>query len=409
MLYENEEKDVLVVVGKDSEKMFIFTYEAKHSYFDILLDSVESILDNFTLCEEIFSLSSNLNIHTGNILWKENSLLENIDDSLEAQIANFNYIVNYKLPGQLKSTMLDSKMARYQFLGLEENQQINISVSISPKDIYYYLDTVDDDYLYPYYQKENVSNYHDTLEESPTKDYNRYLYERIYQYENNQYQMILLIYELNRNHTFIVEVSAINTNIPKKWVDGIQILSIKNYAGYTDTKKEGEYQIFDLKNFKDYQYNKIEIASFKIPTKWEEITSKQLQGNIYQSRSFGIDYLSKLDYYLYRVDYYFDRTYSKNLSSLLNQQVNNEKNSMTYKYKYGKYEDIHFDKKWMLHGNEFYCYRGGYTDVNKVYVDMVLLYATTDGGLLKIKVLGNGAKIQDSFLEELSQFSTREE
>ena len=216
MLYENEEKDVLVVVGKDSEKMFIFTYEAKHSYFDILLDSVESILDNFTLCEEIFSLSSNLNIHTGNILWKENSLLENIDDSLEAQIANFNYIVNYKLPGQLKSTMLDSKMARYQFLGLEENQQINISVSISPKDIYDYLDTVDDDYLYPYYQKENVSNYHDTLEESPTKDYNRYLYERIYQYENNQYQMILLIYELNRNHTFIVEVSAINTNIPKK-------------------------------------------------------------------------------------------------------------------------------------------------------------------------------------------------
>ncbi len=409
MLYENEEKQVLVVIGKDGEKLFILTYESDNHCFDILLDSVESILDNFTLCETIFSISSKLNINTGTILWKENSILEKIDDKVEDSIANYNYIVKYRLPGNLRVTTLDSTMANYRYVGLEENQEINVSISVSPKDIYDYLEDINTITLYPYYQKENVSNYQEILEEAPTEKYNRYIYKRTYQYEKNQYEMILLIYELNRNHTFVVEISSKNTNVPKKWADFVEILSTKNYAGYTDTKKEGDFKVFELKNFKDYHYDKKDIVSIKIPAKWEEITSKQMQSNIYQSRSFGIDYLSKLDYHLYRVDYSFNRTYSKNLSEAISQQVNIEKNSMTYKYKYGKYEDIHFYKKMVFYGNEFYCYKGGYTDSNKVYVDMILLYAATDNSLLKIKVLGNSVKINDSLLKDVTQFSTKEE
>lgn len=408
ILLENDEKEVMVSIGKDSEKMFIITYESSSDYFDILLDSAESIIEQFTLMEEIFEISSKVNINMEPISWPNNSLLASNSGTIEDEIADYNYIVKSKLPAKLQLTSMDSRRHNYRYLGLD-NQSINVSTKISPKDIYSYLEDDSTYSIYNSYKNDSASQFKEYLEESPSKDYNRYIYKNTYTRDNYRYENILLIYEINRNHTFIIEISARDIEIPKEWIEPIEIVSTKNFAGYTDTVKEGDTQNFSLKIFKDYNYEKIEAVSLRIPTRWQEITSRQLQSNIYQTRSFGIDYLSKLDYYLYRVDYYFDRTYSKNLNDAAMSQLAIEKNSMTYKYSYGKYEEIEFYKKMVVNGNEFYCYKGGYTDSNKVYVDMVLLFAKTENGLLKIKILGNNVKVSDDFLEEVSNFDENDE
>lgn len=409
ILFEKDNKEVLITIGKDSEKLFLITYEASSDYFDILLDSEEFIIENFTLLEEVFEISSKLNLSTDSVPWGNNKTLETSMGTMEDEIADYHYIVKANLPANLQSITIDSRQHRYRYIGLEDNQSINVSTSISPKDIYSYLEKDNLGYLYKSYKNDPSSGFKEYLEESKTEKYNRYIYKNTYKIDDDTYENFLLIYEMNRNHTYIIEINAKNIEIPKEWISPIEILSIKNYAGYTITTREDNNQLFDLKIFKGYDYEKKEVLSFKIPIKWQEITAQQLQNNVYQSRSFGIDYFSNLDYYLYRVDYYFDRTYSKNLSEAANNQVEIEKNSMTYKYSYGKYKNITFYKKMMFHGNEFYCYRGEYTESNKVYVDMVLLYAKTDTGLLKIKVLGNGVKIKDSLLEDLINFDTKEE
>ena len=50
LLYENQTGQVMMVICKQSDKLIIFTFTASNECFDILLDSANSIINNFTLC-----------------------------------------------------------------------------------------------------------------------------------------------------------------------------------------------------------------------------------------------------------------------------------------------------------------------------------------------------------------------
>ena len=54
LLYEQDDTELFLATFKKSEKLIVFTYEATHNYFDILFSSMENILYNLEVKEEIF-------------------------------------------------------------------------------------------------------------------------------------------------------------------------------------------------------------------------------------------------------------------------------------------------------------------------------------------------------------------
>ena len=49
MLYENEDSQSLVIVLRNQERLYVINYTAKNEYFDILLDSFQTILGSLEL------------------------------------------------------------------------------------------------------------------------------------------------------------------------------------------------------------------------------------------------------------------------------------------------------------------------------------------------------------------------
>lgn len=405
ILYEKGNKQALIIVLKESDKLVFICYEANSDYFDILLDSVEAILENFTIKEKIDSIDSELNIATSQIPWEENDL--SLSGGVDYEIANENYLLKYNIPSNFQATSLDSSHATYRYLGLEKKNEITMRMSIYNTNIYSYLTRGDFKSIYNVYREDPNSNFKEYLEKSSCSNYNCYIYQANYQsLDDVKTQSIMIIYEIHKNHILVVTIDARNIGIPRSWIDSIKIDSIHNYAIYTNTKELEKMWQFDLKIFKDTNYNSIETITLTLPKKWEEIASSK-GINIYQTREFGLDYLKDLDYHQYSIVYSYSRNYYDDFDKGLSSKVEIVNSSISTYFKYGKHEKVIFRRKIKLHNKTFSYYSGGYTDVSGKYVELHLLYVKTNSGILEVKIYGNGVKVSESLFEEITNFDIK--
>ena len=140
LLYENKTHQALVVVAKKSEKVMLFTYEAKHEYFDILLDSVENIIYNFDINDEKYLINNSIKVDTEEIKFEENKdLLKLLKENKSYDIANKNYSVKISIPSNFQMSSFDSTLGYYTFKDLKKGS-INLKVNIYAKNIYEYLE-----------------------------------------------------------------------------------------------------------------------------------------------------------------------------------------------------------------------------------------------------------------------------
>ena len=405
ILYEKENTQALVIVMKEREKLIFVCYEANSDYFDILIDSVEAILENFTIKEKIDSIDSELNIATSQIPWEENDL--SLSSGSDYEMANENYLLKYNIPSNFQATSLDSSHATYRYLGLDGKKEITMRMSIYNTNIYSYLTRGDFKSVYNVYQENPNSNLKEYLEKSSCSGYNCYIYQVNYQsLDDVKTQSIVLIYEIHKNHILVVTIDARNIVIPRSLIDSIKIESIRNYAIYTNTKELEKAWQFDLKIFTDTNYNNIETITLNLPKKWEEIASSK-GSNIYQTREFGLDYLKDLDYHQYSIVYSYSRNYYDDFDKGLSSKVEIVNNSISTYSKYGKHEKVIFRRKINLHKKTFYYYSGGYTDVSGKYVEIHLLYVKTNSGILEVKIYGNDVKVSESLFEEITDFDIK--
>ena len=187
MLYENGDKQAIVVVGKVSDKLIMFIYEAKNEYFDILLDSVYNIIYDYNVVEEKFDLTHNIKLETSNINYKEsskiNSLLEDIE---QYETANNNYYVKYSIPSNFKIKTLNSTYGYYKFSS-SEDIKIDLTVSILNNNIYEYLDKNIGGNIYSeysiYQKNDDYSNYIEQLDKYNDIKYESYIYKNSYNYD----------------------------------------------------------------------------------------------------------------------------------------------------------------------------------------------------------------------------------
>lgn len=415
MLYEAEGSQVIVLICKKNDKLIMFTYEAINNYFDILLDSVQSIIYNFDTVEEKFDLNYNLKLDISDINYSKSESVEALlNKTTEYEIAAHNYHVKFSLPKNFKQSNINSTSGMYKFEGLDDGS-IDVKTIIYNRNIFEYLDKKKSFNLYndyEYLKKDDAcSNFEETLDEIKS-DYDSYIYKHSYIYKNKYNddkselrETIVLLYALNRDHILVIEIESKKINIPEKLISMIKINSSENYFRYTDSRIENGYIHSVLKRNGP---NKIEEVNIKVPEKYIEIDKNS---NLYKGRYYGLNFNEEKFIYDYDVEYEITEYYSDNIDSIV-------KIHGTFPTSYGKYKNLTYSGERIFNNKTFGVYEGGYTDRTGImltnnnreyyYANVnMLVYELPSGGFIIVIIKGNGFEISNEVLSELTNFEIK--
>lgn len=431
LLYENDESQAMIIVSKVGDKLLLFTYEAKHNYFDILLDSVQNIIYSFEIVEQKPYLSYNLKLETSKINYLESNDVEKLlNKTIEQEIAAHFYHVKYSIPDNFKLGKIDSSAGYFHFRDLIDGE-IFLSVNIYNKNIYEHLDKENSLNVYSgwdtYKSDPDYSKFEESLEEL-NGSYESYIYKNSYYYDkamildddfNISYasqlnENIIIMYALDKNHLMLFEISSRGVGIPEKLINMIKIENAEEYSSYLPSTKEDGKIISYLKRMTNSTDDTVDAIKLKVPEKYTEIdNSALLTTNVYEQRNYILDYIEELETYSYEIQYALTGTYAKmdNQVKLVND---------TFSRPYGEYKDLTYMGERIMNNKKFYIYEGGYTNIAgimftsknriKYYTNIKLLfYELSNGGYLMIQIDGNNSEISESLLEELTNFDIEKE
>lgn len=425
LLYENNKEQVMMNLYKKSDKLISIRYEASNDYFDILLDSVHNIVNNLDIKDENFDLKDSLKLEISDINFSSNEELDKtFVDSEDHEIASNNYYVKYTLPSNFVQSEFNSNFGSHHLK--MDSGNIDITVNIYKKNIYEYLDKEEIINVYKnydYYHKKDTKDYTD-FKESLAKlesDYDSYVYKNSYyknaikydkDFNSKKYKRpdenVELIYALNNSHTLIIQIKATGLPITEKLIDMIKIKTSKNYASYIEKEKDNNYLIGTFKRFSDYNKDKIDLITLKIPDKYEGIDKNV---NLYLEKNYGLNYNEDMKIYDYNVHY--------ELSTLAEDKIVDIINDIYITTAYGEYHYLQYSGKLTLNGKEFKVYDGGYTNLSGIlftninrkryYVNKkILFYEMANNGNFYIEINGNGKEITNEMLNELVNFTVEE-
>lgn len=415
LLYENGNNQIMVVLYKLNDELVMISYEASKDYFDILLDSVNSMINKFNINEEQFDLQSQLKLEMSNINYLTNDDLDNkLTEIKTYEIANNNYQIEYSIPSIFVQNELNSKMGMFNYK--TDTGYVNISVNIIKRNIYEYLDN--DEYLdlynkYSYLHDEKNSEYISFSESlaklEPEKE--NYIYKNNYEFQlekgrTNYNENYELLYTLNKNHYLQIKITAVNTNISEKMIQMINVKSITNYASYIKSFTDENYITSELKIFSDNNRDKIDIVKIKIPDKYQELDKNE---NIYVDRWYGLNYNDELSLYDYDIHY--------SLTKLSMENIIKNFNNGDIKYYNGN--NLIYSNDFTSNEKIFNVYTGGYTKIydiiyentsgNKIYVNKkIMFYRIPNDWYLCIEINGNNKEITDDILREISDITIEE-
>ena len=409
LLFENKNNQLMVVLFKKGNKLIMVSYEANNNYFDILLDSVNSIIYSLDIKNEEFSLKNSLKVKTSKIKFLSNDKFDKIFNKQKSyEIAKNNYLVKYRIPSNFIQGEINSS---YGYFNLEyDNGSIDIMVDVLNENIYEYIDENSKNGLYKNYDsyKDNkkYSNFKQNLEYIDRKN-NSYIYKNSYNYKKDSteyYENVELMYTLENNHMLRVSIKSKCLPITKKMIDMIKIDSFKNYSSYIKIEKNNNFLIGRLKSFSDYHKNKVDLITINVSDNYEEY---DMNKNIYLDRYYRYGFNDKLNVYDYDVHY--------KLTTLSSDTVVNNINSMLGNLEYDDLKILTYSGDLTLNEKKFIVYDSSYTDISDImfsksdrkryYVNKkVLFYNIPNGGCLYIEINGNGKEITDNVLNELVNF-----
>ena len=409
ILYENKNNQVLISLFKKDEQLIVIIYEAKSKYFDILLDSVNNIIYNFDTVNKTYNIKQNISLDTDNVTFEDSKEVTNlIKDTKSYEIANNNFYVNYDIPSSFIETTKDTRYSTYRLDIEEYGKYIKLNTSLLEKNIYEYLDK--DEFMHNtiYSEGYTVKNYgtgkniKESLNELENSEYNAYIYKLTYDDENIEGKTVnkeyyKIVYELDKNHIFVVVIELYNTYVPKELVDSIKINKKEFYSSYIENIKEGAFLIGKLQDFSSYDYKSIKEVNIKIPDSYKEIDKGLYSRN--ERRTYVKEYNDDLEEYELTIDFELRKSgvEKNNVIKTI---------SESYMTTYGEKEDLKYKSQITVNNYKFDEYNGGETKLsgimytnynrNKYYVNhKVLIHEIDDFGYLIIYI--------DSIDKEVSQ------
>jgi len=407
LLYEKEENQVLLQIVKKQKELIFFNFESSNEYFDLLLDSVQNIVYNFEIKEPTLELSTKLDLKETPITWNANDKITNTNDTQEILVATNNYSLDVSIPKIFKNTTLSSYLPQFS-LQLDKGN-IHLTSTIYSKNIYKRI--LDEDYgglfrEFNYLRDDDkYLNYTEGLEKYNNEDYLKYVYKNSYQSKNefsgetNTNENIYIIYELDKNHIFEINIKSISTTIPKEIIDNIKISNVKNYSSFVNRQIENNYLVGELKEYADYSKEKIRYINLKLPTEYYEVDKTFATGtNFYEDRNYGKEKNEDLGY-VYEVQY--TTTY-----------LSEEKAIESLKDFY--IEDCVLEGNVNYNNKDFKLYKGtddGYTDSlfdkEKYTINYKVLVYDLDQAnddCLVIIIKGHGKEISEEIINEVTNF-----
>lgn len=407
LLYEKSVENVMVYLYKKSDKLIMFTYNASFDYFDILLDSVHNIIYNFDVKEEEYALNYKIDVPVTKVSYDENKELDALlKDSKEEENSNNHYLVKYSLPSNFRYTNFNSTYSTYKINDLN-NCEIKLGTYIYNKNIYIYLSKDNSIGIYKgsknYKADKEYKGYKENLAKI-SKD--KYIYKNSYKLYDRLHNTVRIVQTLDKDHIFVAEVESSKCSISKKLVDMIKLEKSTKYSSMITSKKEGNYLVGTLNMYKDYKYDTYYDVKIKLPAKFKEI-DKGFMPNYYEEKNYVLDYLEDKDIYKYEASYKIGSYYNDdNIIKLENGLFS----------KTGKYDYLKKTGELTVKDKKIRIYSGGYTDNSgtissryKYYKNiMVLIYNFGSNKYLSITIKGNGYRISDSLIKELTNFEITE-
>ena len=418
LLYENDESQAMITILKSGDKVVVFNYEALNKYFDILLDSVQNIIYNFSLKPEKFELTSNITVNTEEMDYANNiSLANKLIDTKDYTMASQNYEVNYSIPSIFKIKDFYSNYGNFEYQ--DSDGKIKITTGVYKVNMYDYIDsskTIGTIYSDCSYMKESPDTYKDLKEkisEFKIGDYSGYIYKISYTYhfvDDRQEEKYIIAVAINKNHIFEVKIEGEGIKIPQKLIEQIKINSVNNYSSYIIRNVENGYFNVEFKQFKDYNYKDYYLINLKLPEKYREMPSYL---NVYTKRDFGLNYDHDNDVYQYDIDYDFSNYY-------VDAVIKSANSSMNSNSKYGTVSEMQEEEPIILNDKKFLVYSGSYykngalynsNESNIVYKvnKKILVYELENSRYLTITIDANDTDINEDILRELTDFSVSEE
>lgn len=424
LLYESDDRQAMVVVCKKGEQLIIFTYDSSSDYFDILLDSVNSIIYDFNTVDNNISLTHNLNLDMNEIIYEDdNSINSLLNEQAIYEIATNNYYVKFMLPDNFTPVSFNSTFGQYKFQELKD-KRIDLNVSLYNINIYEYLDKSNSLNIYSkwdYYKKhDDYSDFNESINKF-SSNYESYIYKNKFyytkalsfdsnsdsKYKNSLRENIVLVYALDKNHILIFEISSSDVSIPEKLINMIEISEVKNYSSYINSKKENGYLLSTLKRYSDYSKDNVEEITLRVPDKYIEIDK---ENNIYEHRYYTLGYNEKLNVNNYEIEYSVLSGSFDDLSKRI---------SNTFSNNYGDCNYLTYSSDKKINGKNFKIYDGGYTQLSgimftnrdriKYYTNVkVLYYELSNNYKLLIQIEGNDSLISDEILNDLTNFEIKQ-
>lgn len=224
LLYENDQNQTLVILGKKGNKLMIANYTAKNDSFDILFDSANYIINSFTILNETFSLEKDIDLKLSSIKWNDNSDLNiDEDDTNTYEINNDKYSMKYTLSTSFNST---DNSHNYSLVGLK-NGIITAKIEIKNINVYEYLDKDNPNSIY--FQMEKYEKEDDKYEKFKSQISrieslsDNYIYKASWNdTSNNIYEEVQVIYSIDKNNIFVASIYSTNAYIPKELSYGIK-------------------------------------------------------------------------------------------------------------------------------------------------------------------------------------------
>ena len=274
LLYETEEKNVLLILFKDYEKIYLLTYEAPIKEFDFLLESAEDIIYSLTITQSSYESDLNSKLELSDLkLEKDDEIDKMIENTVEHTIASENYRVTFKTPSNFGKDELNSQYYYNNFEGLSSGEELRITAHVWSTNIFNMLDRDNAFNIYAEKMYQDKIEFKESLSKISEKEY---IYKYSYENENEN---VSIVYEIDKSHIFEIELKAYKVKITQKMIDSIGIVNYENYAQNID--KTNTLRKSDLLG-----KNIVEVK-FEIPDKYTQIDKEQ---NIYERKYYVTNY-----------------------------------------------------------------------------------------------------------------------
>lgn len=413
LFYKDIDKEVKVSVYKDGNRLVLFSFEAPKEDYDLLLYSANNIIYNFTLLDKDYALGDTLDVKTTKVSFEKSNEYQSLEAKNIYEIADSHYYVQFEVPKIYKQASINSKYLTFKYDAFgDTNMSSGISVNIYKKNLFRYLvDRGEYDYYSIFSSFKFLKDKKDFKEDLDflDKDKNIYIYKNSYKEERildksqlNNYETVVVVYPLNKNHIVCIKFDNINVPITKEVVDSVKILKTANYSSYTKSEIIDDKLVASLiPNL----YSNLEIK-LKLPKDYKEYDVKNslITTNIYEERYFGKDYDNDLEEYKFQIRYQIEASEEVAIS--------NENNLIDLYKKYGNNKALTKKGSIEVDGKNFNLYDSYFTKKSNTFYsklynckEVMLTYQLPNDKFLSVMIQGiNIDNISNEMIKDLVSF-----